>query len=95
MVATFDVERFVLRTTVEDIFVAAHILADGVQSLDHSQSQTFALKLFGDGDLFHVSNKSSVVDTGRPFMSFPRPSDNSVGGAYGRGGVSTGKEGGG
>lgn len=65
MVSTFDVERLVLRTAVQNILVAADALAYRVESLDHVQPQTFSLELFRNGNLFDVADKSSVVDAGR------------------------------
>ena len=72
VIAAFDVEGLVSRSAVQDVLVAANALADRIKSLDHLQSQTSALDLLGDGDLFDVADESSIVDAGRTCKPSPR-----------------------
>lgn len=60
---TTYVEGLVLGATIQNVLVAAYILANTVESLNHLQAQPFALVLLGDGDFFYVTNEAAAMDT--------------------------------
>lgn len=57
-----DVEPLVVFAAVEDCLVAARLLRDEVEGLDDTEAQFLALLVFGDGNVFNVSDGPEIVD---------------------------------
>lgn len=62
MIATLDVERFVLGAAVQDVLVAPNRLAHSVDRRKHRQAEPLALMGGGDGDFFYMADQAAVVD---------------------------------
>lgn len=56
--AALHVKAFVGVAAVENALIAADLLGDVVESLDKAQAELLALLIFGDGDVFDVSDGS-------------------------------------
>ena len=54
--AALDVEALVGFAAVENGLVAARLLGDEVQRLDHPETQLLALLILGDGDILDMSD---------------------------------------
>lgn len=57
-----DVEALVGFTAVQDTLVATNLFGDEVEGLDDSETKLLALLVFGNGDVFNMSNGTEVVD---------------------------------
>lgn len=62
---TTYVEGLIFCATIQNVLVAAYILANAVESLNHLQAQSFALVLLGDGDFFYMTNEAAAMDAAR------------------------------
>lgn len=60
--SALDVEALVGFAAVEDCLVAADVLSDIVQGLDHAQAELLALLVLGDGDIFDVADTTKAVN---------------------------------
>jgi hypothetical protein len=60
--ATLDIEPLVRFATVQNALVTAHFFGDEFERLDDFQAELFALLVFGDGNVFNVSDEAEVVD---------------------------------
>lgn len=54
--AALDVEALVGFAAIEDGLVAARLLSNKVQRLDHAETQLLALLILGDGDVLDMSD---------------------------------------
>jgi len=61
--ATLDVEAFVGFAAVENALVAANLLGDVIEGLDQPQAELLTLLVFGDGNVFNVSDGTETVNT--------------------------------
>jgi hypothetical protein len=64
-----DVEPLIGLAAVQNTFVAAYLLSDEVQCLDNFQAEFLALLVFGDGNVFDVSDYAEVVNTVKYLVS--------------------------
>ena len=62
--ATLDVKALNVGITIEYALVAAQRLGQLVKCLDDAQSKLFALLIFGDGNVFNVTNAAKIADAG-------------------------------
>lgn len=60
--AALDVETLVGVAAVENALVTANLFGDVVESLDESEAELLALLVFGDGDVFDMSDRTEAVD---------------------------------
>lgn len=65
VVIALDVERFFLRTAIQDGLVAANILGDGVERCQQFLAQVFPLMLLGYRDLLNMAAHATIVNTAR------------------------------
>lgn len=60
--AALDIEALVGFAAVQNGLVAARLLRNKVQRLDHPETQLLALLILGDGDVLDVSDRPEIVD---------------------------------
>lgn len=67
LVAALDVEALIRLGAIEDALVAAGVLGDEIQCLNHLEPQLLALLVLGDRDVFDVACHAQVVNTGMSY----------------------------
>lgn len=73
--AALEVETLVDLGAVKDGLVAADVLGDVVEGLDHAQAELLALLVLCDGDVFDVTDAAKAVNTveGDKVSEWPGP----------------------
>jgi hypothetical protein len=64
-VAALDIEPLVRLTAVQNALVTANLLSNEVQSLDQLEAEFLPLLVFGNGNVFDVTDKTKVMDAVR------------------------------
>lgn len=62
VVPTLDIKRFILCAAIKNVLVAAEVLGDGVEGVEHGEAEVFALVGVGDCYFFYVAYEAAVVD---------------------------------
>lgn len=60
--AALDVKALVRLAAVQDSLVAADLFGDEVEGLDQAKTKLLALLVFGDGDIFDVTDEAKIMD---------------------------------
>lgn len=61
--ATLHIETFIRLATVQDALVTADFRGNEVERLDDLQSELLALLVFGNSNIFDVTDESEVMNT--------------------------------
>lgn len=62
LVSAFDVESFVCFAAIQNALVTADLLSHEIESLDQLESELLPLLIFGNGDVFDMTNEAKMVD---------------------------------
>jgi hypothetical protein len=67
LVSTLNIESLVRLAAVENALVTSNLLRDEIQSLDQLEAELLSLLVFGDCDIFNVTDETQVVDAIRMY----------------------------
>ena len=67
LVSALDIESLVRLAAVENALVTSNLLRDEIQSLDQLEAELLSLLVFGDCNIFNVTDETQVVDAIRRY----------------------------
>jgi hypothetical protein len=67
LVSALDIEPLVRLAAVENALVTSNLLRDEIQSLDQLEAELLSLLVFGDCNIFNVTDETQVVDAVRRY----------------------------
>jgi hypothetical protein len=67
LVSALDIESLVRLAAVENALVTSNLLRDEIQSLDQLEAELLSLLVFGDCNIFNVTDETQVVDAMRRY----------------------------